>query len=296
MNDDDAMNDHETFLLLAAKRMSEPLTREEEAQLERHLATCPDCRAIASGMRRDDVRLRATLTPVPVAPRVRERVLAEAAGSRRSTGRVALLLAAALALGLIAVPLITGGSRQPAASEFPSASSAMVSSPSASPASPSPSSASLAPSLPASPVPPSPAPLPTGTGPLVNANYKYGTRTDSIAARLHDGKPVGEWWRQTPVSGTVQSYGGPVTCFVVQGADAWLAGPATTATDGRPDLAILFVLHDGGPNGDGDRALGYLTNPGQTLTTMQTWCETKYTPTPPNDLTSGEVVVDAGGS
>lgn len=292
---DDVMNDHETFLLLAAKRMSEPLTGEEEARLEAHLAACPDCRAIAAGMRRDDLRLRATLTPVPVAPRVRERVLAEAAGSRRSTGRVALLLAAALALGLIAVPFITGGSRQPAASDSPSPSSAVVSSPS--PASLAPSPASLAPSAPpASPIQPSPAPLPTGTGPLVNANYQYETRTDSIAARLRDGKPVGEWWRQTPVSGKVQSYGGTITCFVVEGHDAWLAGPATSATDGRSDLAILFVLHDGGPNGDGDKALGYLTNPGQTLTTMQTWCETKYTPTPPKDLTSGDVVVDAGGS
>ena len=298
MNDDDAMNDHETFLLIAAKRMSEPLTPEEEAQLEAHLAGCPDCRAIAAGMQRDDVRLRAALTPVPVAPRVRERVLAEARGSRSSAavGRTALLLAAGLAAVVLAVPFLTGGSRGPAAtaSATPSPSSGSARSPvpstsiTASPISASP--------LPESPIPPSPAPLPTGTGPLVNANYKYGTRTDSIAARLQDGKPVGEWWRQTPVSGKVQSYGGPITCFVVQGDDAWLAGPASTATDGRPDLAILFVLHDGGPSGDGDRALGYLTNPGQTLTTMQTWCETKYTPTPPNDLTSGEVVVDAGGS
>ena len=74
------MNDHETYLLLAAKRMTEPLTHDEETELEHHLASCPDCRAIAAGMRRDDVRLRAVLAaPIPVAPRVRERVLAEAA-------------------------------------------------------------------------------------------------------------------------------------------------------------------------------------------------------------------------
>ena len=144
---DDVMNDHDVPAA-RGEAVREPLTGEEEAQLER--STSPrvhHCRAIAAGMRRDDLRLRATLTPVPVAPRVRERVLAEAAGSRRSTGRVALLLAAALALGLIAVPFITGGSRRPsAASDSPSPSSAVVSSPS--PASLAPSPASLAPSAP----------------------------------------------------------------------------------------------------------------------------------------------------
>jgi len=286
------MNDHETFLLLAAKRMTEPLTHEEETELERHLASCPDCRAIAAAMRRDDLRLRAELTPVPVAPRVRERVLAEAAGSRRSRGPVALLLAAALALALMAVPLISGRFREPAASESPSASTAAVE-PSVRP---SPTASTIPPdaSTSTSAVPPSPPPLPPGTGPVVNASYRYGNRTDSVAARLDAGKPVGEWWRQTFVNGKLQSYGGPITCMVVDGKDAWLAGPATTATDGRSDLAILFRYHDGGPSGDGDRALGYLSNPGQTLKTMQTWCETRYTPTSPNALTSGEVSVDAG--
>ena len=121
------MNDHETYLLLAAKRMTEPLTHDEETELEHHLASCPDCRAIAAGMRRDDVRLRAVLAaPIPVAPRVRERVLAEASGSRRSRWPVTLLLAAALALALMAAPLIAGRFREPAASESPSASTAAV--------------------------------------------------------------------------------------------------------------------------------------------------------------------------
>lgn len=288
MTDDLEMNDHETFLLLSAKRVTDPLTRDEEAQLEAHLASCPDCRTIAAAMRRDDVRLRAALTPVPVAPRVRERVLAEASGSRRPIGRIALLLAAALAIGVIGVPLIGSGSRDRAASEIPSASIAVVG-PSATPS----------PSVPVSPspdpsAPPSAALVPPGTGPSVNANYTYFDRIDSVAARLEDGKPAGEWWRQTKVGGTTQSYGGPITCLVIDGADAWLAGPATTATDGRSDLAILFRLHDGGPDGDGDSARGYLSNPGQTLTTMRTWCETRYTPAALTPLTSGDVSVEGG--
>ena len=283
MTDHDApMNDHETFLLLAAKSLSEPLRREEEAQLDAHIATCPDCRSIMAGMRRDDMRLHAALRPVPVAPRVRERVLAEAAGrGRLAAGRLALLLAAALAIGVIGVPLIGGASRGPATSELPSPSIASVPSP----------TISLAPSVEPSPPPPSAAAVPTGPGPLVNANYTYFNRIDSVAARLKDGKPVGEWWRQTEVAGKTESYGGPVTCLVIKGADAWVAGPATTATDGRKDLAILFRLHDGGANGDSAR--GYLTNPGQTLATMQTWCETRFTPAELTPLTSGTVSIQA---
>ena len=111
------MNDHETFLLLAAKRLDQALTSEEETLLEAHLASCPSCRAIAAGMRRDDLRLRASLTPVPVPRRVRDRVLAEASGRRVVGLRTALLLAAALALGLIGAPLIAGGLREIACSE-----------------------------------------------------------------------------------------------------------------------------------------------------------------------------------
>lgn len=294
MNDDAApMNDHETFLLLAAKSLSERLSREEEAQLEAHVAACPGCRSLMAGMRRDDMRLHAALTPIPVAPRVRQRVLAEAAGSRRmAAGRFGLLLAAALALVVVAVPFIAGGSRGPAASELPSPSGAVVTA-SASPSRSASPSVSPAPSVDASAPPPSPATVPQGTGPLVNANYTYFDRIDSLAARLEDGKPVGEWWRQTKVAGKVESYGGPVTCLVIDGDDAWVAGRATTATDDREDLAILFRLHDGGPNGQGDSARGYLTNPGQTITTMQTWCETKYTPAALTPLTSGDVSVRA---
>ncbi|HET8786281.1 MAG TPA: zf-HC2 domain-containing protein [Candidatus Limnocylindrales bacterium] len=283
------MNDHETYLLLAAKRMTEPLTHDEETELERHLASCPDCRAIAAGMRRDDIRLRAVLAaPIPVAPRVRERVLAEAAGSRRSRWPVTLLLAAALALGLMAVPLIAGRFREPAASESPSASTAAVAS-SEAPSATVEVSPSVEPTQ-----QPSAATVPPGTGPTVNANYVYFDRIDSVAARLEDGKPVGEWWRQTQVDGKTQSYAGPITCLVIDGNDAWLAGPATSATDGRSGLAIFFRLHDGGPNGAGDAARGYLSNPGQSLTTMQTWCETKYTQPEVTPLTSGDVSIDEG--
>ena len=46
-----AMNDHETFQLLAAREVHEPLSVTMLAALHPHLAGCPDCRALAAGMR-----------------------------------------------------------------------------------------------------------------------------------------------------------------------------------------------------------------------------------------------------
>ena len=291
------LHDHERFLLLAAKRIREPLTREEEADLEAHLSACPSCRTIAAGMRRDDIRLRAALTPVPVSPRVRERVMAEASGSGRRMTRMMPLLAAAIALALVGLPLVTGALREPAGSAPPPSDAVVSPSPSVaqSPSVEPTPSVAPSPSVETPPVSPSTT-VPPGSGPFVNGNYKYGIRTDAVAARLVDGSPVGEWWRETTVRGRLERYAGPITCLIIRGKDAWLAGPATSATDGRDDLAMFFRLHDGGPSGNGDQAIGYLSNPGQTLTTMTQWCETRYTPAGPFDITSGDVVVRAEGS
>lgn len=106
-----------------------------------------------------------------------------------------------------------------------------------------------------------------------------------------EGEPIGEWSRTFPDSEEGESYGGPVTCLVISGSDAWLAGPATTATDGRTDLAALIYVHDGGPDGNGDLALTWMTNPGQTLATVTAWCQDRFTPAPPFPLTDGDVVV-----
>ena len=84
------MTDHETFLLLAAKQIGEPLSSEEQADLDAHLASCATCRSIAAGMRRDDIRMRAELGAAKVSPRVRRRVLDEAAGRWRIDPRLIL--------------------------------------------------------------------------------------------------------------------------------------------------------------------------------------------------------------
>jgi hypothetical protein len=69
-----------------------------------------------------------------------------------------------------------------------------------------------------------------------------------------------------------------------------MAGPTTSATDGTE--AALIVVHDGGPEGQGDTALMWLTRGEQTLTTVTNWCVNQFTPEgPPLPLTSGDVEI-----
>ncbi len=281
------MTDHETFVLLAAKQISEPLSAEEAAALEAHLATCPSCRSIAANMRRDDIRLRAELRATKVSPRVRRRVLEEAAGRRRTDPRLLLGLAAALTLAVIGVPLLAG-------SRVPSVPSPSVAAPSTAiaptpPPTVTPSSSPASPSAAAS----TPSPSASGSGPFVVGNYVYGTnppRRDTLAAHF-EGTAVGEWSRREPATGEGNFFGGRVTCLVISGSDAWLAGPATTATDGSTDLAAFIHVHDGGSDGKGDTAFMWRTTEGHSLVTMTEWCETKFIPAAGLPLTTGDIVV-----
>lgn len=276
------MTDHESFLLLAAKRIGEPLTEQEATDLAAHLDTCPSCRAIASGMERDDVRLRSVLGEAPVSPRVRERVLAEAAGRRSIDPRLVLVIAAALALAAIAGPVIIGSAPGPRPLPSPTTGeTSVVPSPSATGSGASPSAAS---------------PSATPSGAFVVGAYVYGDsppRRDTIAARL-DGGPRGEWSRRMPATGDGNSFAGPITCLEISGSDAWLAGPTTTATDGSSGGAVMIHVHDGGPAGNGDTVVMWQSTAGQTLTTMTEWCEQRFIPAGPFPLSSGDVVVEDG--
>lgn len=286
------MTDHETFLLLAAKQISERLTSSEEAALTAHLAGCPSCRAMLVAMRRDDILLRGELGPASVAPRVRIRVLDEAAGTRRFDWRPILGLAAALLVAAVGVPLLAGGPPSEEPSQVPGPAS-IAPSPSRAQASPLPSAS---PSLPASPIPASEPPAPSD-GPYVTGAYVYGTgvpRRDTIAAHF-EGTPVGEWSRTIPATGEGDFFGGPITCLVIQGKEAWIAGRATTATDGTKDGAVFIHVVDGGPAGAGDLAFLVQNTQAQTLTTMEEWCRRKFVPAAPYPLTSGDITVFDGG-
>ena len=96
-----------------------------------------------------------------------------------------------------------------------------------------------------------------------------------------------------PADGTGDTWGGPITCLVISGSDAWLAGPASTATDGKTEAALI-VVHDGGPGGKDDTALIWLAPPGQTITTVTNWCMNKFVPADLSPLTDGDVEVQDG--
>jgi hypothetical protein len=279
------MIDHETFLLLAAKQLGEPLTDTEEAALQAHLASCPSCRATTVAMRRDDILLRGEIGAAAASPRVRRRVLDEASGVRRFDPRIVLALAATLLLASIGIPLLAGGRwADPTA---PTQSVAQVAPPVS--ASPSPiATASSSPSAPSS----------LGNGPYVAGAYVYGTtppKRDTIAVRLEGTRPVGEWSRTMPATGKGDVYSGPITCLVIDGKEAWIAGRATTATNGTRNRAVFIHVVDGGPKGAGDLAFLLLNVQGQTLATMEEWCQRKFVPADPYPLVSGDIVVDDGG-
>jgi hypothetical protein len=278
------MTDHEAYLLLAAKQISEPLSAAEEAELSGHLATCPACRSIATGMRRDDIRLRAELGVAKVSPRVRRRVLDEAAGRRHLDRRLILALAATLLVAGVGAPLLAGGVR-------PAPSSPTTTLDSIGP-SPSPSySASDS----ADVTTPSPSPGPVWS---VDGAFDWGKappKRDTLAAHLADGRPVGEWSHKVPAVAPSQFFGGPITCLVVDRNDAWMAGPATTTTDGTDGRAAFIHVHDGGPDGAGDLVVLWMNSAGQTITTMEQWCMRRFIPGGPFPITSGNVTVKGGG-
>ena len=163
---------------------------------------------------------------------------------------------------------------------------------------PSPSVAAIDPTGSPSPSPapptPSPSPVPAWSADGAFDWGKGPPKRSSVAAHLENGRPTGEWSHKVPAVAPSEFYGGPITCLVVDGPDAWMAGPATTATDGTKDRAVFIHMHDGGPDGAGDLVVVLLNIQGQTIATMEQWCQRRFIPSGPFPITSGEVTVDDG--
>ncbi|HEX6868143.1 MAG TPA: hypothetical protein VF119_05025 [Candidatus Limnocylindrales bacterium] len=86
-----------------------------------------------------------------------------------------------------------------------------------------------------------------------------------------------------------QDRSGPITCLVVDGQDAWLAGPGTSG----PDTGVFIHVHDGGLGAAGDLATAWGQDPGQPLDELVEWCETQATHVPLFPIDSGSVTVKA---
>ncbi len=79
-----------------------------------------------------------------------------------------------------------------------------------------------------------------------------------------------------PAGNYVGGWSGRVTCLQVDGPDAWIAGPVTHGTVAQLPVAAFLWVHDGGlPNGAGDTAITWSTDPGETLADMVTLCQDK---------------------
>lgn len=94
------------LLLLRRPGGPDELSAEDNAVLDRHLAGCPGCAAVAARDAGWDAAVRTAMTAVPVPAGLRERIIAtgeakQAAAVRRTAGRYA----AAVAAVLLAVPL-----------------------------------------------------------------------------------------------------------------------------------------------------------------------------------------------
>lgn len=138
----------------------------------------------------------------------------------------------------------------------------------------------LAPALPAAGDPPQTTSKVTGTF----AYQSFGGLRE-VVVTAHGSDPVRgswEWLRDGIVWGS-----GPITCLVVDGDTAWLAGPTSDGSD-----AVFVRLEDGGtPGTNGDTAVVYGTEPEDTLEDMEEWCLEKSDSFDDFAVTSGNLNV-----
>ena len=111
--------------------------------------------------------------------------------------------------------------------------------------------------------------------------YKYhtftgGARQVSISAHAA-GSVTGSW--------AFQDLRGMVTCLVVDGNEAWAAGP------GASGPGAFFYVIDGGASGEYDVVVTWGQDPWQPLEELIGWCQTKNTDFPLFAVEKGNVTV-----
>jgi hypothetical protein len=249
------MIDHDRYRLLAAAHAGGQLSRKETDELEQHLETCAACRSELALLRRDHARLADMLAATPISSDVRAAVMAAAGGRRRSTAWLMLAAAAALIISLGSGAILLGSLAPP-----------------------------VGPAATASATPPSAS----VTGAYTYTAGDLGTR--SITVEAFDSDPVTGTWSFANLE-LGRHMTGPITCLVVDGADAWMAGPATEWSEGVVARAAFLWVHDAGPGVSGDMAVTWGADPGQTLEELEAWCRNKSTDVERYPVEAGNVVV-----
>jgi hypothetical protein len=80
---------------------------------------------------------------------------------------------------------------------------------------------------------------------------------------------------------------------VIDGNEAWMAGPVTENSGSGTQEAIFILLRDVGPEGAGDRAMMDLSDQGQSLGLLEGWCRDKFRPGAPYVVTDGDIRIDS---
>jgi hypothetical protein len=134
-----------------------------------------------------------------------------------------------------------------------------------------------------------------GSQPSVSAGFAYSPTTDdgptrSVTVHASGGAVVGGTYRWTNLlSGTTRT--GTITCMVIDGSDAWLAGPETR-TDGVPAAGAFFHFADGGTPGiANDLAVAWIGDPGQSLDELLAWCADQNSDVSLFDIDGGNLTV-----
>lgn len=140
------------------------------------------------------------------------------------------------------------------------------------------------------------APVTATGGTTVAGSYRYSpfdatpTRAVSIRAHANEGGVGGSWQWTNLLNGTTRS--GAIICLVVDGSEAWLAGPDSTPGD---PAGAFFRIHDGGaPGTEHDETVAFIGDPGQTLEELEAWCREQTTDISLFPIDEGNLVVHAG--
>jgi hypothetical protein len=138
------------------------------------------------------------------------------------------------------------------------------------------------------------APTLAESDPIVAGSYRYSPVVSEaareVSIRAQTAHSVRGTYRWTNLTNGV-TRAGEITCLVVDGPDAWLAG-RETYTNGLPAAAAFFRVHDGGaPGAAVDATVAFIADPGQTLSELEAWCYNQNTDVGLFPLDSGNLAV-----
>ena len=132
----------------------------------------------------------------------------------------------------------------------------------------------------------------SGSGNFTDANGDF--RTFSFNAKLHaDGSVSGQWERVNHRENASESKShGVVTCFTIDGNQAWLGGYATSGVfSDAPNNEVYWRVMDNGQGNNSDPDQISLQAVGRVPGTASFYCEGKFETPVFNDVAAGDIQI-----